>query len=111
MDQQPLSRFLLLDRWPPGTAQQPVLSPQIQTLAYDVVVFDTAPTGHTLRLLALPSTLDKALGKVLSLQNGIGGMIERMAGHAAPVPRTPPPAAHPTVITVSDVALPFDLTA
>lgn len=28
------------------------------------IIFDTAPTGHTLRLLALPDFLDTSVGKV-----------------------------------------------
>ena len=31
---------------------------------YDRVLIDTAPTGHTLRLLAAPEFLDNFLGKV-----------------------------------------------
>ena len=31
---------------------------------YDRVLIDTAPTGHTLRLLAAPDFLDGFLGKV-----------------------------------------------
>ena len=30
---------------------------------YDVVIFDTAPTGHTIRLLELPSGWDKEISK------------------------------------------------
>jgi arsenite-transporting ATPase len=47
---------------------------QVQTLTFDVVVFDTAPTGHTLRLLQLPATLEKSLGKLMSMQSGLGGI-------------------------------------
>jgi arsenite/tail-anchored protein-transporting ATPase len=36
--------------------------------AYDTVVFDTAPTGHTLRLLLLPELLDGWLGRILSVK-------------------------------------------
>lgn len=51
------------------------LMKQVQGLDYDVVVFDTAPTGHTLRLLSFPTILEKALGKVMELKDRFGGLI------------------------------------
>lgn len=41
---------------------------------YDVVIVDTAPTGHTLRLLALPKFLDGLLGKLIKLRMKLSGV-------------------------------------
>lgn len=35
---------------------------------FEHIVFDTAPTGHTLKLLELPDTLDSFLGKILKFR-------------------------------------------
>jgi len=47
----------------------------VNTLDYETIVFDTAPTGHTLRLMAIPATLDKALSKLQQLQSGLGPLL------------------------------------
>ncbi|KAL6004692.1 ATPase get3a [Asimina triloba] len=49
----------------------------VQTMDYSVIVFDTAPTGHTLRLLQFPSTLEKGLNKIMSLQSRFSGMLNQ----------------------------------
>ena len=43
---------------------------------FERVVVDTAPTGHTLRLLELPEMLDSMLGKLLTLRERMGAMFD-----------------------------------
>eukprot|EP00347_Sterkiella_histriomuscorum_P013443 403364689 len=45
---------------------------------FDVIIFDTAPTGHTLRLLNFPNILDKALLKMIQMKEKFGGMISQV---------------------------------
>jgi arsenite-transporting ATPase len=47
---------------------------------FDRVVVDTAPTGHTLRLLELPDMLDSMVGRFLSMREKFGGMMEGLKG-------------------------------
>ncbi|MHA1986150.1 MAG: ArsA family ATPase [Promethearchaeota archaeon] len=41
---------------------------------YDLIVFDTAPTGHTLRFLSLPETLSGWIGKLVKMRLKLGNM-------------------------------------
>ena len=72
---------------PPGLDELVALSnilndPEIAR-EFDVVVVDTAPTGHTLRMLALPEFLDGFLGKLLELRmklSGVANMLQSFLG-------------------------------
>jgi len=58
-----------------------VLLETMSSDVYDTVVFDTAPTGHTLRLLLLPEMLDGWLGRILSVRKQLsrmGSVIKRL---------------------------------
>ena len=41
---------------------------------YDLIIFDTAPTGHTLRFLSLPETLSGWIGKLIKMRIKFGNM-------------------------------------
>jgi len=47
---------------------------------FDRVVLDTAPTGHTLRLLELPEMMDSLLGRLVTLRERLSGMFENLGG-------------------------------
>ncbi|CAN1332411.1 ATPase GET3A [Linum perenne] len=59
----------------------------VQTMDYSVIVFDTAPTGHTLRLLQFPSTLEKGLEKMMSLKHRFGGLLTQLIAYLRQVTR------------------------
>ena len=47
----------------------------IDSYNFDLIIFDTAPTGHTLRLLNFPNIIEKALVKLIQLKEQFGGML------------------------------------
>ena len=47
---------------------------------FDRVIVDTAPTGHTLRLLELPELMDSMVGKVMKMRQRMQGMFEGIKG-------------------------------
>jgi len=53
-------------------------------MSYSVIVFDTAPTGHTLRLLSFPSVLEKAFEKFTALKSKFGGIFAQVSGMVQP---------------------------
>ncbi|KAG2485745.1 hypothetical protein HYH03_015554 [Edaphochlamys debaryana] len=64
----------LLDTPPPGVDEAIAIAKVVQFLKapeyahFKRIVFDTAPTGHTLRLLSLPDFLDASIGKLVRLR-------------------------------------------
>ena len=67
----------LLNNPPPGLDELVALGnvmDENKVNDYDVVIVDTAPTGHTLRLLALPQFLDGLLGKLIKLRMKLSGV-------------------------------------
>jgi arsenite/tail-anchored protein-transporting ATPase len=53
---------------------------QVKSLSYETIIFDTAPTGHTLRFLQFPSVLEKALAKVSQLSSQYGPLLNGFLG-------------------------------
>ncbi|CAD7698448.1 unnamed protein product [Ostreobium quekettii] len=71
----------LLDNPPPGADEVVAIAKVVEFLKRDEfsrfkrIIFDTAPTGHTLRLLTMPDFVDKTIGKILRIRD----TIERVA--------------------------------
>lgn len=48
---------------------------------YDVIIFDTAPTGHALRFLSFPEVMDSWVGKMIKIRmrlSGMTGMLKKL---------------------------------
>ncbi|KAI0392071.1 putative arsenite translocating ATPase [Xylariaceae sp. FL0594] len=59
---------------------------QVKSLSYEVIIFDTAPTGHTLRFLQFPSVLEKALAKISQLSSQYGPLLNGFLGSQGQLP-------------------------
>lgn len=59
---------------------------QVKSLSYEVIIFDTAPTGHTLRFLQFPTVLEKALAKLSQLSMQFGPMLNSVIGARGGLP-------------------------
>ncbi|KAA8497822.1 ATPase ASNA1-like [Porphyridium purpureum] len=76
----------------PGIDEAIAFAHMLQLVAdmeFAKIVFDTAPTGHTLRLLQFPALLEQALDKLESLRAAMepmGPMIAMMAGSMGGAP-------------------------
>ena len=76
----------LLDTPPPGLDEAIAIAKVVQFIKdekyakFTRIVFDTAPTGHTLRLLSLPDFLDASIGKIVRLRQKLTGMGDAVKG-------------------------------
>lgn len=59
---------------------------QVKGMEYELIIFDTAPTGHTLRFLQFPTVLEKALDKLSKLSQQFGPMINNLIGARGGLP-------------------------
>lgn len=87
-----VERHLDLALHSPGTVEGALLDRLVDVMAscpqpYERIVFDTAPTGHTLRLLALPELLTGLVDGLVRQRERVAGaerMLRNLAGDDAP---------------------------
>ena len=88
----------LLDTLPPGVDEAVAIAKVVDLARsdayahFDRIVFDTAPTGHTLRLLTLPDFVDATLGKVVRLRQRLTDAADAVKGLFGGAPSAPDPA-------------------
>lgn len=77
----------LFDTIPPGFDEAVALVEIVKYIEgdaqykrFDRIIFDTAPTGHTLRLLALPDFLNGFFGKIISMKSKLGNVMNQLKG-------------------------------
>lgn len=83
-----VSRQMDLARSAPGAVEAALLERVADLIAegleqFDLVIFDTAPTGHTLRLLSLPEVMAAWTDGLLrhrERSERLGGVLERLGG-------------------------------
>ena len=51
---------------------------EVKEMKFDIVIFDTAPTGHTLKFLSLPSVMKQMLEKVSGIQSTLGPLFSQI---------------------------------
>lgn len=96
---QELERQMQLTRQSPGTQEAALLERIAQLITqpdsgYDLIIFDTAPTGHTLRLMSLPEAMAAWTDGLLA-HNKKASDLGRVLQHLTPK-------------SGQDVATPFD---
>jgi arsenite/tail-anchored protein-transporting ATPase len=75
----------LLETPPPGLDEAIAISKVVEFVEsedyarFTRIVFDTAPTGHTLRMLALPDFVSSSLAKVAQVQSKLSGAESALA--------------------------------
>ncbi|CAD8111751.1 unnamed protein product [Paramecium primaurelia] len=52
----------------------------VDEMKYDLIIFDTAPTGHTLRLLNFPNIMEKGLNKLVQLRYNFQNLASQFQG-------------------------------
>lgn len=77
----------LFDKLPPGFDEAAALAEIVKLLEgdpayskFERIVFDTAPTGHTLRLMSLPEFLNGFVGKIISMKSKFQGVMNQFKG-------------------------------
>lgn len=79
---------------PPGTDEAIAFAKVLEFIEkpeYDLVVFDTAPTGHTLRLLSLPDILNSWVVNLIKIRvymSKLTGLFKRLIGRGGEEDKT-----------------------